>query len=298
MKRVLKWLVVGVGVLVLVLVVAVGGVYALSARKLSKSFDVEVRVPPIPTDPESLAEGKRLTVAFGCTECHGPDLSGQVLIDAAPMGHIVAPNLTPGQGGVGATNAPEDWFRALRHGIGHDGRLLVIMPSSEYARLGDGDLGRIVAYLQTLPPVDHDLGPRTLGPVARMIITSGGLVEANRIDHHASPVEAPARGATREYGAYLATLCAGCHGEELNGGVEIQPGAPRSANLTPNPDEGLGNWAFEDFKRALTEGRRPDGTQLSDVMPWRSTRSMEDDELQAVWLFLRSLPPRPTGGEG
>ena len=64
---------------------------------------------------------------------------------------IPTPNLTSGAGGVGATNTDEDWVRAIRHGVGHDGRALWVMPSLSFSRLSDEDLGALIAYLESRP---------------------------------------------------------------------------------------------------------------------------------------------------
>jgi cytochrome c553 len=290
MKRLLKWLAMGLGVLVLVLAVAVGSVYALSGRKLNRTFELEVHAPAsIPEDAESIAEGGRLVRTWGCAECHAADLGGRVFIDAPPMGTIAAPNLTPG--GVAGDFDAEDWARAVRHGIGGDGRGLVIMPSAEYSGMSDQDLSRVIAYLRSIPAVSRELPERSLGPVARTLLVTGApLFQPDLIDHERTDFTAPPRGATAEYGAYLATVCAGCHGESFEGGNTTEPGTPPSANLTPHAEDGLGAWTNADFRRALREGRRPDGTELSPSMPWTSTRHMEDDEIEALWLYLSSLP--------
>jgi hypothetical protein len=69
---------------------------------------------------------------------------------------------------------------------------------------------------------------------------------------------------------------------------------PPASNLTP---AGLGSWKEADFVRALRQGRRPDGTAIDEFMPWRSYASMSDGELEALWLYLRSVPPKTSGGK-
>ena len=98
-----------------------------------------------------------------------------------------------------------------------------------------------------------------------------------------------------EYGRYLAQVsgCHGCHGTGLSGGrVAGPPDLPLASNLTP---AGLAAWTEADFVRALREGRRPDGSAINEFMPWRGYGAMTDTELHALWLYLRSVPPRPTG---
>lgn len=73
-----------------------------------------------------------------------------------------------------------------------------------------------------------------------------------------------------------------------------KPGPPPAANLTPHPEDGLGNWTEADFFRALRQQQRPDGTALSPVMP-AAVSQLADTELQAVWKFLQTLRAQPDG---
>ncbi len=66
-----------------------------------------------------------------------------------------------------------------------------------------------------------------------------------------------------------------------------------AANLTPHPD-GLGDWTLDDLKTALRTGVRPDGTMISDAMPWRNLGQMTDVEFEALWAYLSSLEPKAT----
>ncbi len=98
--------------------------------------------------------------------------------------------------------------------------------------------------------------------------------------------------ASAAYGAYLVTSCTGCHGPGLAG--QAIPGQsadyPHSANLTPSGD--LGHWTFDDFATTLRTGQTPEGKVLNpSVMPWPIATHMTDVELEALWLYLQSLPP-------
>jgi len=72
------------------------------------------------------------------------------------------------------------------------------------------------------------------------------------------------------------------------------PNLPPASNLTPT---GLGAWSQADFFTALREGKRPDGRVLDEFMPWKSFAKMTDNELTALWLYLKSVPPKPTGNK-
>lgn len=283
------------GVGVLALVVGAGALgYVMGGQRLQADVAVPAHPLTVPADADAVAEGERLATLFGCVSCHAPDLGGQVLIDAPPMGVIPAPNLTRGAGGVGGDYTVEDWERALRHGVNRRGRGMIIMPSADYAGLSDEDLGRLLAYLTTVPPVDRRLPRLSAGPVARMLVLTGGMQsQPDLIDHAALHPAAVAPAVTPDYGGYLVRVCAGCHGPDLAGGISLEPGAPPSANLTPAPD-GLGAWALEDFVRAMREGRRPDGSEIDASMPWRYLARYTDAELEAMWLHLSALDPVPT----
>ncbi len=110
---------------------------------------------------------------------------------------------------------------------------------------------------------------------------------------HATRVTAPERGVAKEYGEYLVNIsgCSDCHGPQLNGGKSPDPAQTWiSPNLTPGGE--LASWTEEQFITALRMGITPSGRQLSAAMP-QEYRNFYDDELQAIWLYLQSLPKLP-----
>src|SRR6478735_1608505 len=116
---------------------------------------VDVRVVPIPfaNDAAALRQGKYLFESRGCSECHGNNGAGRVVVDA-PNGFFVrTPNITRGEGGPAAAYGEADWVRAIRHGVNPKGRALLVMPCEDYNRLTDADVAAIVAYARSLPPV-------------------------------------------------------------------------------------------------------------------------------------------------
>ena len=169
---------------------------------------------------------------------------------------------------------------------------MVIMPSNYFYKFSDEDVGAIVAYLKTLPPVDNEQKETNLGPLGRiLVLVEKDLLPAQVIDHDAPRPVSPPPGVTREYGEYLATVCAACHGDNLSGGAVPgeSPSAPKAANLTT-----LGqSWSESDFVQVLRTGATPYGKQLDpEIMPWNRFSLLDDDELQAIWLFIRALEPR------
>jgi mono/diheme cytochrome c family protein len=158
--KMVKWIALVLAGLLALLLVAVVGLYLLGSSRLSRAT-VDGRPVPLLTDAASLARGEHLVKNVTvCTDCHGSDLAGKPFLDDSTIGVIWASNLTAGDGGVGATFTPEDWERAVRHGVGGDGRVLGVMPSDQLSDLTDEDLGAILGYLQSVPAVDNRVPPR------------------------------------------------------------------------------------------------------------------------------------------
>ena len=287
--------------LLLLAVLAVAAVYLLSAWRYNQTYSFDsaaVPVPPI-TDSAAVARGRHIAVTRGCADCHAEDYGGKIFIDDPMMGQLAGANLTSGNGGIGDDYADADWIRALRHGVGPNGKPLAFMPAEEYTHLGGNDLGALIAYLKQLPPVDRTVPEPAPGPMARLltVMGDGGLptLAVEAIDHTAarSRGTAPPAQPTAAYGEYLAHSCTGCHGQDFAGGPipGAPPSWPHAANLTPHPQGGLGTWSEADFIRALRTQRRPDGSTIDPVMP-AAMGQMTDTELKALWKYLQTLPPK------
>jgi mono/diheme cytochrome c family protein len=287
-RKVLKWLGIVLGVVAGLLVAAVIALYALSEARLGRTYDVPPVAVTVPTDAASIARGEHLaTVLFQCGSCHGEDLSGGVLFEDPLTGRLAPSNLTPGQGGAGRTYSDEDWAVAIRHGVLPNGKAGIAMSSNIFWHINDADLGAMIAYLKSLPPVDKEVPPTQLGLMGRVfVLQAPDVLPASMIDHQAPrPPDVPP-GVTAEYGQYLAHICTVCHGENYAG----QAGEEGAGNLTPAGN--IANWTEAEFMRTLRTGTTPEGKALDpEFMPWPTLGKMSDDELRAVWLFLQTLPP-------
>jgi mono/diheme cytochrome c family protein len=269
-------------------ILAILALYVTTNQRVHKKYEVSFEPLEIPSDPQTIERGRYIVqYRGGCTECHGLNFAGQVFDEGLLVGRLVTANLTPGKGGVGATFRDEDWVRAIRYGVGPEGTSLIGMPSEYYNALSDNDLAAVIAYLRSLPPVDTEHPKIRLGPMFRwFVMTEPHALPASLIDFDKPRPPEPVPGVSVEYGQYLSNTCLFCHGENLAGGD--QPGA--GLNLTPGGD--LATWSEEDFLKTLRTGVTPAGRKLDPVlMPWKSLGQMHEDDLKAIWLYLKNLPP-------
>jgi mono/diheme cytochrome c family protein len=287
--RWLRWIGRAVAVLLMLVVAVIAAVYTVTTLHIRQRYEFPDSPVRAATDSVALARGRHLAEAITkCQECHGADLGGELWVDEPAFGRLAGVNLTSGRGGLG-NYSDDDFERAIRHGVGRDRQSLIFMPSEAFSAMSDEDLAALIGYLRGLPPVDREMPEPKVGPVARALYLAGNfpLLPVKLIDHDSRPPTPPA-GATVEYGRYLATIggCRSCHGLALAG--DANPDAP---DITVGR---LGGWTEEDFFRSLRRGMRPDGSVIDPVkMPWVASGRMTDEEVRAVWLYMRSLPAGP-----
>lgn len=289
--RLLKRLLVLVGVLGVVLIVLAGVLAWRGNATLAKRWNIEPTEGGAQGIVVDLAEGQRQAKIRGCLDCHGADLGGQVLA-LTPVAAFIPPNLSSGQGSVTAGYTDADWQRAIRHGVGPGGRPLILMPSDDNTRMSEADFASLLAYLRSVPAVDRTLEPTALTLLGKILLGAGQLplLTVERIDHSGKPL-AVAVAATVEYGGYVARICSGCHGGNFAGGPipGMPPHAPLAANLTPAG--AIKDWTLAQFAAAVRTGVRPDGRKLEPrFMPWTAFSAMTDTEIEALHLYFQSLP--------
>lgn len=256
--------------------------------------------------PERVERGRYLVTIAQCFDCHSPidstlllpipgkEGSGDIIDTLGPE---VAPNLTPDVE-TGAGLWTDDMFvRAIRDGYGHDGRALHSSMRSEYFSIfTDEDVASIVVYLRSIPSVRHEL-PKVVWPEGQRgfrdeIMDDSALVPTSN--------DAVARG------AYLVrvTVCEHCHspvdsvgrrkpGLRFAGGKvvihdSLHPLA--SKNITPDPS-GISYYDENLFVQTIRTGRVGGGRALHPWMPWPYLRAMTDDDLKAVFKYLRKQRP-------
>ena len=282
-----------------------------------------------PGTPAQLARGQYLSNLCECFSCHSPlrDLPYEEPV-AGMLGagdilskeqRKVAPNLTPDRETGAGAFTDEQWLRAIRAGIGHDGRKLSLaMPYDYFSVMTDEDAAALIAYMRSLTSVRHAL-PKWIPTDAAEPPPDALLPPARPKD-----LEAPVA-----RGAYLAHLarCVLCHsarpaGEtwrhrradmEFGGGRrfstkpffdELDPDEATTApSKTPEPAgsvvvsanitqdaSGIAYYDRAVFIQTIRSGRVAGIRPLSNAMPWRRFRHLTDDDLGAIFAYLQAVP--------
>ena len=294
--RIVRWIGIGIGSLAALLLVAAVAVYALSSARLNQTVVVPEETIAIPSDPASIERGRHLATSIGqCVDCHGDNLAGREFLNAPGIGRFNSANLTGGQGGAGQTFSDADWVRALRHGVGKDGKPLLIMPAQGFNSLSAEDLGALIAYVKSVPAVDNVPPASDVQILGRALFVLGQIqaLAAETIDHAAPITPAVQPGVTKEYGQYLVRVggCADCHGPNLSSGpmTGAPPDVPPAANITPGGE--IVGWTEQQFIETIRTGVNPAGKPLNPFMPYKYLGQLSDDELKAMFVYLRSLEP-------
>ena len=273
-----------------------------AASKAKKGGDVlaGVDLNALATE-RAVARGQHLVESFyACAECHGADFGGGVMVDDPnTIGRLLGQNLTTGTGSRTLQYTAADWDRMVRHGVKPNGTGTP-MPSKDFFAMSDRELSDIVSYIRSKPAVNKEVPPVELGPIGKVLVATGQIVLSadvhptkHVIDHAVLP---PASVADATFGKHLAQTCTGCHGDKFAGGKIIggPPDWPPARNLTPT---GLVGYTYEDFKRVLLEGKRKNGDAVLEPMASmpKMAKNMTETELQALWAYIKDLPPQPTG---
>lgn len=262
--------------------------------------------------PQRLARGRYLaTSVSGCLYCHSPhdwakpgepilpgqEGAGEVVPFLGLPGRVVAPNLTPDpQTGAGAWT-DDQLARAIREGIGHEGRALFpMMPYERFRHMSDEDLASIVVFLRSLPPVHHEIAPtEIIFPVKYLIRNAPQPLNET--------VASPDPANRVAWGKYMATIagCEDCHtpnnrgreipGLKFAGGMVFKTALAQAAaaNLTPDPS-GIPYYDEALFLKVMRTGY-VGARKLSPIMPIPVYGNMTDDDLKAIFAYLRTLTP-------
>jgi mono/diheme cytochrome c family protein len=283
MKRVLRWIGIALGGLVALAIVAYAVVYVLSERILRRTYEVPAVSISIPTDEESIAEGRRLATMRGCfSGCHGKQAEGEVMFDDPMIARLVAPNLTA------AVRQYSDAQLAVivRKGVRPDGRSVMVMPAEVFGGLTDEDLGRIIAFLRSLSPVTGPGPDITVGPLGRIGLVGGKFkTVAQLVADAVPPPEAKNRDAA--FGRYLArTVCAQCHGTDLRGDSNPEFSSPDLRIVAA--------YSPEAFAELMRTGAALGGRKLGVMGEWarKNLSHLTDAEIAALYSYLHAGAPQ------
>ena len=300
MNKLLKRLLVVLGAVLLIAAAVILTGWLQAGKRQERHIDVraEVLAVALPTEAAAIERGRYLFNSRGCAECHGADGAGHKVIDGGGM-LVISPHISPGPGSVTASYRVEDWVRAIRHGVKPDGRPLLIMPSEDYNRLTDADVGALVAYAKQLPAVPKGETAVIQFPPPVRVLYGLGLIQdsAAKIDHSLPPAAPVPEGPTVEHGRYVAQMCMGCHGPGYSGGKIPggPPDWPAAANLTPGGGSVMERYASVDaFIAMMKSGKRPSGEAIP-VMPFPSLSQMNEVDLRGLHAFLKTLPAKEFG---
>ena len=299
-------------VIVLLVVIGVGGVKVLGPRAFLGPRSRPLTALTFDVTPARLQRGEYLANSIGCLYCHSPhDWSkrddpilpgmtgaGQLLPYTDLPGKVFAPNLTPDKES-GAGNWTDDMLaRAIREGIGYDGRALFgIMPFAHYRNMPDEDLASVIVYLRSLPAVRNAL------PKTKIIFPVKYIIQ-NDPQPLTTTVPSPDVSDPVKRGRFLVNLigCGDCHtpvdshhlsiaGMEFSGGQVFHTawGTVASSNLTSDPS-GIPYYDEATFIKAMRTGT-VQARELNKTMPWSVLRNLTDEDLAGIFVYLKTLKP-------
>ena len=268
--------------------------------------------PAAAQKPDRLARGKYLMEGIvACGNCHMvrgdkgqpmPErgLSGGMVFDQPPF-KAYAANITPDlETGIGKWTDAQ-LAKAIREGVRPDKRVIgPPMPIEFYRHMSDDDVAAIIAYLRAQPAVRNAVPksvynmplPPNYGPALRR-------------------VKAPPAGQTVNYGEYLANIahCMDCHTPRDDKGMLLLDhrgaggqlfkgpwGESVSRDLTPHPT-GLKDWTDTEIATAVRTGVDRKGQALKPPMGFDFYRNVNDADMGALIVYLRSLKPEPFAGK-
>jgi mono/diheme cytochrome c family protein len=283
----LKWA--GTG-LVAVLAAAVSLVSALIIAGMFKLHARSAALPDIKVagTASQIQRGQAIADSF-CGACHSKTglLTGGFDIGddfPVPIGSFVSSNLTPA--GDLSHWSDGEIFRAIRNGVGADGRWLIVMSYTNAGKLSDDDTAAVIAYLRGAPAAGQKTvnPPDHLNPMGLVMLGAGMLPTGKPV--LTGTIAAPPKAPTMPYGEYILSYqdCRECHGANLAGGVPGQLG-PIGPGLNL-----VKEWKLNEFIATMRSGIDPGGHQISKQMPWRPIGKMDDEELTAIYEYLIHLP--------
>lgn len=314
MKKLFK--VLGILISIIVLILIAGLIYFnLHYPDVDPPSDIK-----IVSTPEKIARGeylaKHVTV---CIDCHSDrdfsKYSGPIVLGTEGKGGFKFDKKIGFPGTIYSKNitpfALKDWtdgeiLRAITQGVDKDNKALFpIMPYPFFNSLTQEDAESIIAYIRSLTPKKNLIEESELDFPLNFIVKT---IPLKTYSPH-KPVD---RFDSVSYGKYLFTIggCRGCHtpsdkgepipGKELAGGeaFNLPWGIIRSANITPDPETGIGKWSkeqfintFKSFDSDSAKNIQVASNEFNTIMPWTMFAGMTEEDLSSIYYFLRTVKP-------
>ena len=209
----------GLAALLGLVLLAALGVYIASERLLHAPAQATASHLAPPTSAQR-ADARRQLQVLGCTNCHGAQLRGRLFFDEPGVAKLHAPNLTR----IASTASDADLDRAIRQGIGHNGKALFVMPSQQFQYLSDAETSALIAAIRSFPVGGEDSPPLQVGPLGRIGVVTGKFQTAPAMMAAYRAERLPDLGPQLAHARHLVeTGCTECHGPALHG-KEVKPG--------------------------------------------------------------------------
>lgn len=201
------------------------------------------------------------------------------MFDEPMIARVVAPNLTA----TVRKYSDAELAVIIRNGVRPDGRSMVIMPADAFVGLTDADLGRIIAFLKSLPPAAGPGPAVSLGPLGRIGLAVGKFnTVAALIAETVPPPDATTEQGSR--GRYLArTICVQCHGTNLRGASTPDFVAPDLRVVAA--------YSPEAFAQLLRTGVALGGRNVGVMSGWarQHLSYLTDAEIAALYSYLHAI---------
>jgi mono/diheme cytochrome c family protein len=287
MRRVLKWLGIGAGVIVVLAVAAAAYVWIGSELILNKHRPVKPELLPKPSST-ALAAAPHQMVVMGCVSCHGEGMRGNLMFEQAGVAKVYAPNVPL----LIAKMSDQQIAQAMRQGVRPDGKAMWVMPSKVIQRLSPDETAAIIAYLRTLPRAGKQTPPIEILPMGRLgVVTHKFNPEPAHLPAYQAsyPVDlGPNLAAGRKIAA---VVCAECHGPAL-GGMVMEDGN-RPPDLTV-----AGAYDLPAFTTLMHTGKPIGGRDLGlmTAIAKENLTHMTDAEIAALHAYLKARAEKATAG--
>ena len=283
MATALRWLGYRIAFVLLLVLLAAAWIWIASARALSATYEGVAERLVRPTAAQ-LADGDRQLKILGCYSCHGEGLRGNLMFAEPNVAEVHAPNLTL----IAAKASDQQLARAIRQGIGADGRALFVMPSAQYSRLEDAEVAALIAAMRALPAGGKQTPGVALGPIGRFGVASGKFpLQPDQVELYKNNMPADL-GPQFAAGRKLAMVnCAECHGPSFGGG-EPKPG-------TKAPDLVVaGAYDLPEFQRLMRTGVATGNRKLGLMaeVARDDFSHFTDSEIAAIHAYLKERASR------